>query len=169
MCHYVTSRYPIFPNLADTAVIPCQWYFWRPVCRPVRGLKPSYLFLHRVGPRLNEREDTFYPSLIRLVGWSRDEVIHWQLEKEWKLGAQSRCRALLHQRQLSVWDGNEPELVPSCPVGCGKKEGSPCFHSSANHQALVFLHARDVEMNKSKVPGLMELTLWLGKNHKVNE
>ena len=73
MCHYVTSRYPIFPNLADTAVIPCQWYFWRPVCRPVRRLKPSYLFLHRVGPRLNERKTHFIPH------WS-----DWWAEAEMK-------------------------------------------------------------------------------------
>ena len=133
------------------------------------GFKAQLPISAQAWSKIKWEEDTFYPSLIRLVSGSWDEVIYWQLEKESKLEAESRCSALLHQKQLSVRDGNAPEPVPSCPVCCGKKEGSPCFHSSANHQALVFLHARDVEMNKSKVPGLMELTLWWGKNHKVNE
>lgn len=37
-----------------------------------------------------------------------------------------------------------------------------------NHQALFFLAARDAIMNRRKIPGLTELTLWVGKINKVN-
>lgn len=37
-----------------------------------------------------------------------------------------------------------------------------------NHEARFSLAARDTETDKGKLPGLMELTAWLGKAGKVS-
>lgn len=60
MCQHVTNGYPTLLNSVDIAwILP----LYRQMCRSVRCSKHYYIFLHRVGQRLNEMKTHIIPHL----------------------------------------------------------------------------------------------------------